>query len=323
MRPLRPISFAWLSLLLTGILLVSGCDNTLEPFAEKGAYSVQGYLNIYSTKQFIRVKPLTVPITKVDSNTLAATVTLENLTEGTSEVLSDSVVTYTDAQSTAITHNYWTDTPIPPRTKYRLTVDGPAGTVQSTTVTPTGTRPDVIPRKAGCRDEVTVVFKEMKSRRRHRARVEVKPPDVPWFPILQHDSPRRGYNFGLYNTDEGWLAMTFVPENLVWKAISDSRSNTEVPDLPPDKDPNCWDVNICSVLRTNMLKIWFLYLGPEWYGDIPKDSLTYDPLESYDVTGGLGFFGAVAHDWVPFFAKTSPRFFYTGGRRCAQPPPGS
>ncbi|MFB6099561.1 MAG: hypothetical protein ABEK84_10710, partial [Salinibacter sp.] len=104
---------------------------------------------------------------------------------------------------------------IHPRTKYRLSVKGPHGSVQSTAVTPTGRIPDVNPPKGGCREEITVVFREMNSLRRHQARVEVKPPDRKWVQYLQRDSPRRGYGFDTFTTEKGWVAMTFVPENLV------------------------------------------------------------------------------------------------------------
>lgn len=297
-------------------VMVGGCDNTIEPFSEKGAYAVHGYVNVTSDRQFVRVKPLSVPITKVDSASLDATVTLENRESGTTVTLRDSTFAFEDANARVYTHSYWTDLPITPSTKYRLSVEGPHGSVQATAVTPTGTRPKVTPPKGGCREEITVVLREMGSRRQHyQSRVGVKPPDTAWVYYRQHDSPLIGYDFGLFKTEEGWLAFTFIPENLVR-----GLPNLDLPELPPDKDPRCWEVNVCAGLKTTLMQIWYFYLGPDWYGDIPEDSLTYDPLESYDVTGGLGFFGGVIQDWVPFRVTQVPKFYFTGARGCQRPP---
>lgn len=305
----------WLPLLTVTAFLLVGCDNTLEPFAEKGAYSVYGYLGVNRTDQLVRVKPLPTPITQVGSRPLDATVTLENLDSDTSVTLQDSISVFQDANARIFTHNFWTDLPVTTRTKYRLTVDGPEGSVQATTVTPIDTEPEVIPQTGGCREEITVEFRDMGSRRRHRAWVGVKPPDTNRVYYYQYDSAVRGYDFGLYNTEEGWLALTFIPENLV-----EGLPNLDLPELPPDRDPRCWEVNYCAGLKTTQMQVWYEYLGPTWYGDIPEDSLTYDPLKSHDVANGLGFFGSLKRDWVPFNVTQVPKFYFTGARGCQRPP---
>ncbi|MFB6099562.1 MAG: hypothetical protein ABEK84_10715, partial [Salinibacter sp.] len=91
------------------LLVFGGCDNTIAPFSEKGTYTVRGYLGVNRTHQFVRVKPLTIPLTKTDSTPLDATVTLENVTGDTSVVLRDSIVAFEDAQTKIFTHNFWTD----------------------------------------------------------------------------------------------------------------------------------------------------------------------------------------------------------------------
>lgn len=87
----RIFRVAWLAL-ACAILLVRGCDNTIEPFSEKGTYSIYGVLWAESRdgqfaardRQFVRIKPLPVPVTKVDSSSLEARVGLENQTKGES-----------------------------------------------------------------------------------------------------------------------------------------------------------------------------------------------------------------------------------------------
>lgn len=304
-----------MSVAMATLVIIGGCDATIEPFSEKSAYSIQGYVNVAPVRQFIRIKPLRVPLTEVWARPLEATVTLERVEDGNSTALRDSVISFRDANTKVHTHNYWTDFQIDPRTKYRLMVDGPYGTTHATAITPTGTRPKVTPSVGGCRKEVTVVFRDMPSPRRHQARVAIKPPDTTWVSYRQHDSDFRGYPFDLFKTNEGWLAMTFVPENLV-KGLP----NLDLPEIPPRLIPRCWTPNPCAGLKLTTLQVWFLYLGPKWYGDISTDSLTYDPLESRKVANGLGFFGAVVRDWVPFRVTQTPKFYFTRAEGCERLP---
>lgn len=315
-RFLHPI---WLSLLLTAFLVLGGCDNTIEPFSEKGAYSIYGFLSLSRTQQFVRVKPLAVPITKIDSHSVDATVTLENLAAGTSEVLRDSIIAYKDAESTILTHNFWTDAPITPETKYRVSVEGPQGkSVQATTTTPTNTDAGVSPQKGGCRNAFTIVFKEVSDLRNVRTWVEIKLEEHPqkeaWVSLRQRNMFTRG---------PGDVAMTFTPLSLLISLDERIEEfSLQRPELPDSLNPFCWRSNFCAMLDSDQIRIRYLYLGPDWYGSVPEDSLTYDPLTSNDVQNGLGFFGSVRRDRDSTTVDTT-RFIWTGGRRCNQPPPDS
>lgn len=304
-----------LSVLVTALLVGGGCDNTIEPFAEKGSYSVHGFLSLSRSQQFVRVKPLEIPIAKIDSNPINATVTLQNVTKGTSEILQDSLIAYKDAESTILTHNFWTETPVHPNTKYRVSVEGSRGeTVQATTVTPTDTNADVTPQLAGCRDEITVEFKEVTDLRNVRAWVEIKLEEhvqkEPWVSLRRRNK---------FRTEDGNVAITFRPGSLIWYLNEIEAVNAVIPELPDSLNPFCWRGSVCAMLDSDTVRVRYLYLGPEWYGNVPEDSLTYDPLDAYDVENGLGFFGSVRRDRESSRVDTSS-FIWTGGRDCGEPP---
>lgn len=272
-------------LVLALLVAVSGCDNTIEPFSERGTYSMYGYLVPSQDQQFIRVKPLTIPVTKVDSHSVDATVTLENITEGTSEVLRDSIITYEDAESSVVTHNFVTKTPITLETKYRVVLEGPSGThVRASTVTPTAKKAEPTPNAGNCLSTFTVLFKGVTDQRRIRATLEVKyeahEQKDPWIEFPRDD---------IYTTTEGNVIVEFTPSEFL---------EGEVPQgsLPPNYNPFCWYAPRCLRLDSNEIRINYAYLGPKWYGDIPPDSLTYDPLRSHDVSNGLGFLGSLRRD---------------------------
>lgn len=141
---------AWGALLLLSVCL-GGCDTTLEPYSDRYSYSVYGFLSPSTRVQFIRVKPLDAPFTLNASRELDVEVTLENLTAGTRERLKDSVIVFQDATRHAVTHNFWTDTPITRNTRYRLILRGPDGTtVKSTTTTPPKLDLQPFPEQGDC-----------------------------------------------------------------------------------------------------------------------------------------------------------------------------
>lgn len=307
--------------ILLALLLCTGCDNTIEPYSEKGAYAIHGVLFPGRETQFIRAKPLTIPITKVDSSTMDATVTLENVTKGTTTVLHDSIIAYEDAQNAVVTHNFWTDLSVTPKTKYRITVEGPAGgPTRGTTVTPTSTDATITPRHGACDAEYTVVFEDVDDFRRIEASWEVQ---LEGMPALF----RRGKwaFFWLYNTyrnREGQITVTFQPQDTIQTLSQELTSIPSPPPIPDSLSEECWSPNPCAILNTNTIRVRYTYLGPEWYGNVPEDSLRYNPLQSHDVTKGLGFFGSARRDRVLATIDTSayvwdPTFF------CQREPPGS
>lgn len=301
------------------LVVVTGCDNTIEPFSERGAYSIYGVLSSSRSDQLIRVKPLDVPISKIDSNSLNATVTLENVTDGTSEILEDSVIAFSDAESTILTHNFVTESPILPETNYRLQIEGPDGrTVEAETVTPTDIDADIAPQQGACLEVFRAVFNRVKDVRNVRAAVEIKleefPQSDPWVTMLRHDV--------VQPAEDADVTMTFTPRSVIERLNEAVEENINDPPLPDSLSPFCWRSSLCGLLDSNEIRVRYRYLGPDWYGNVPKDSITYDPLASNDVTNGLGFFGSVRHD-VQTTTVDTASFIYTGGRLCSQPPPDS
>lgn len=258
------------------VLLLGGCDNTIDPFANEGQYSVYGYLSPLRNRQVVRVKPLTVPITKVDTGDVKATVTLENVTAGSTAVLNKDIKVFEDADTRVVTHNYWTDEPVIPGSEYRLSVIAPDGEVTSaTTVTPRGDRARISPQQGNCLTTFTVIFEDVTVRRIFDASLEAKV-DGTWltFPVGR-----------AFETDSGHAGLRVKPEDALEERLP--------PQSLDDRNPFCWFASRCDLLDSDTLRVKYTYLGPNWYGDIPEDSLTYDPLSSYDVTNGLGFFGSL------------------------------
>lgn len=307
--------------ILLGLLLWTGCDNTIEPYSEQGAYSIHGVLFPERETQFIRVKPLTTPISKVDSSTVDATVTLENVTKGTTTVLEDSIIAYEDAENAVVTHNFWTEFPITPKTKYRITVEGPAGgPTRGTTVTPTSTDATVTPRHGACDAEYTVLFEDVDDFRRIEASWEVLLEGMP--ALFRRGKWSFFWLHNTYRNRDGKIAVTFAPQDTLVSLYQNLTSIRPPPPLPDSLSKECWSPNPCAVLSSNELRVRYTYLGPEWYGNVPEDSLRYDPLQSHDVSGGLGFFGSARRDRVLATIDTSdfvwdPTFF------CQREPPGS
>lgn len=106
------------------------------------------------------------------------------------------------------------------------------------------------------------MFQDVTDRRRLRAWIELKLPDR-W--VLSH-------RFSLHRADDGDLALDFSPV----LAISDF--DVQLPTLPDSLSRRCWTANKCSVLDSDQVRVRYNYLGPDWYGDVPQDSLVYDPL---------------------------------------------
>lgn len=300
--------------------MATGCENSIEPFDEEGTYSIYGVLDVSGKTQLFRVKPLSVPITKVDSETVSATATLENVTEGTSEVLRDSVIVFEDGGTKIITHNFVTTTPIAPETRYRLTVEGDAGTARATTVTPTNTEAVLSPQHGECGDTYTAVFPDISDPRRIRAAWEVKWTDMPAL-FRRGDWASFSLSGQTFRRNTGEVVALFEPADTLSTLIKEVETISGPPSIPDSiVFEACYSMNTCAVLDSDEVRLRYTYLGPEWYGEIPADSLTYDPLESHDVSNGLGFFGSVVRNHVSTTVNTADLLCSPGGR-CPREPP--
>lgn len=136
--------------LFLGILLLVGCDASVQPFSssDKYRYSIYGALNPAQDTQWVRVEPLQEPTSEgVSDEPLDATVTLENVDTGQTWVLRDSL---TEVFRDELQHNFWTTAPIAPDTPYRVVVQNAEGeTTSASTTTPV--RPPSVEVKSALR----------------------------------------------------------------------------------------------------------------------------------------------------------------------------
>ena len=265
-----------LTALLCTFLLVS-CETSFEPFADEGAYSIYGYLSSSRDRQFIRVKPLNEPLGSSERQPLDVTVTLENLTAGTSATLTDSIVIFEDQGTEVVTHNFWTDMPIEPASRYRVTVDGPAGTTRATTTTPDDANTVVRPDSAGCVDTFTISF------------------------LAADDFPQYGtvsfrYDGALQNVrvlEDRPPATTSPPE---FRFQPESILRERIP-FPEQSGFPCLYASRCLQLDDNKIDFSYLYTSSDWLDDPPELGQEFNPsLNQPDIENGVGFFGAIRRD---------------------------
>lgn len=264
---------SWFFVALIGIgTLLSGCDNTLDPFAEDtGLYSIYGYLS-FSGSNFIRVKDLNTPPTSDSTRSLDATVRLENLETGTTETLIDSVVVFDGVY----THNFRMKQPVVRGATYRLTVERADGRrTRATATMPRGTL-DVEPSPSDtvdCSGEVLLHLRN--ARKLSTVTLSVA---VSW-----EDS--------IHWADQGTVdqATGFVPWRIVQQALPNHVLNTI-----DDREA------YCTLLDEHEFRIAYTHYGPDW----PADSVLTDPTASR-IENGLGVFGGFRRDTLSRFVYIS------------------
>lgn len=270
-----------LASILAATLSVSGCENTIDPFSEEATYSVYGALDADDQRQFIRVKPLHAPLSGARTfRSLDADVTLHNVTDGTSERLADSVVVFGEDNQEVATHNYWTDTPITPSTKYRLVIEDPDGTtVEATTTTPPVKKPNASPERGHCQTRFYVDFPGIKRAERIiSVTIRFETVDSPLEFVIHED---------IYNADHGRPDNAFI----VFDAAHFLSDEYRFPEQDRHTD-HC--ETICQNLTSGLITVRYTYAGNDWEGTLPE-RLT-DPIESPTVINGSGYFGAVARN---------------------------
>lgn len=143
------------------LLISSGCDNSLNALdEEEGLYSIYGYLNLYEDNNYIRIKDINQTL-KDSDGILDAKVTFENLDNGTTEVLQDTVVDFDGVK----THNFRTTIDINPDTEYRVTAKRSDGrTTSAIAKTPFIAETNVNPMGANCITAVNIDFEPVRSK---------------------------------------------------------------------------------------------------------------------------------------------------------------
>lgn len=106
-------------------LLYGGCEPSFDPIQENDRYySIFGYLNASADTQYVRIEKLRDSLATGTLTNLDAEVTLTNMSTGQTVTMQDSLFEYVQGWA----HNFYTTMAINPNGKYKLVVDGPAGT---------------------------------------------------------------------------------------------------------------------------------------------------------------------------------------------------
>lgn len=264
----RPI-YRYLALVLCAGALLFGCDAALDPFAgTAGLYYIYGVFEVTEEEHYVRVQNLNRPPQPEDSAPLNATVTLENLTSGTSTGLVDSTITFDET----VTHNFQVDTPIQPGATYRLTVERSDGRrTQATATMPDTTEISLDPAPGStvpCDRDILLRFRDLPDGTHIRRSVGVRW-DGSWRWIQDRLGPANDFIQG-----------GLMPWLIVEKAL---------PTVPLQTINN--PKKYCRLLDEKQIRVAYTQFGPDW----PPDSVRADPTQS-NVENGLGIFGGVRRD---------------------------
>lgn len=303
-------------LTLVSVVLLLGCENTVEPFArEAGPYSVYGALALHQDRHFIRVKPFQTPLTDLPQGPLPATVTLTNQSSGRTVALRDSVMTLGDLP----THNFHTRIDLKPETTYRLRVEGPDGAAtEAVTLTPgdrdatfdtvgTASYPTGPPPYSPTNEHAGGNGTRYRGASPDTVDLDSPPHCLTRFAInLQDHAALFDVSVGFrYKGNEYWIpqksqieqldtghrGFKFVPQHIL--------SHVEEDDLD-DRFTCQYYEGRCPNLSSGTFRVAYTYLGPEWYGNRPSDELRnpVDWLQSTQIQDGTGFFGSYYRDTV-------------------------
>lgn len=254
---------------LVGLTLLLGCETSLEPIdKEAGLFSIYGYLNLTKEPHHLRIRNLKDPIFDDSAGGVDATVRLEHLETGATEVLNDSLVLFQGVQ----THNFRSEMDIQPTDKYRIVVEREDGeSTQATATMPPVTEVDDRPSgSAICTEHFEFRFPNVPDPRFVQIKAGIRWPDRwRWVPI---DKPTVG--------DDGTLTVAFSLTTIIRRIIPE---RTLISIGPPKE--------YCELLSKKAMRLAYTHFGPDW----PPDSLLADPVAS-QVENGLGVFGGLHRD---------------------------
>lgn len=311
MLPLRSCRFTLLFGVVGGLLLLSGCDNTIEPFSGGSTFSIYGYLNLSEPRQFVRVKDMNQPLVGDSTRTIDATVRLENLDTGASYPMQDSAVAFDGVY----THNFWVNLDVVPNTAYRVTVTRSDGTTtRSTTRTPRAIAPVPTPASGNCLTSFRVPLPDIRDTQR------IRQVAVGFLPEQESSGPGGAPGPG-GDRNPG----DTTPQVRIWVAAEDSESiqvvgfgggedvqlrftpepvlGTEI--ASQNTPPFSVYTPRCLKLGDDRIRVAYLLLGPDWFYRVPQGDVSFDPSTSNFVENGIGFLGALRRDTVSITVDTS------------------
>lgn len=251
-----------ISLYIILLLWISlGCDNTIDPLNEnKGTYSIYGYLNISEDVNYIRVKDLNSSLFSDSADRIDAKVTLQNLEDGTSQILQDTVVEFDGVK----THNFRTTMDLQYDTKYRVSVERSDGaTVTATTTTPYRAETNARPNSIECDRPLEVSLNPV--RELFALNIEIG---------FRYDAKMYWYEAdNLFQINGNRVSAVFTPQSIL-NAVFEPFSV------------------VCEDLSEKEFRVRYTHYGPNIYKDASSDSL--------NIPGGTGRFGAFYKDSFTF-----------------------
>lgn len=267
------------------ILLFSGCGskeiNPLED--ERGIFSFYGALDLDSQSNLIRVRDLRIPLLSEQTIGDGTVVTFEDIENGVSTVLQDSVI-YINGHTI---HNFVLNQPLRPRQPYRITAvreDGALSESIATTpgITIAGAVPD---ENVRCRQQITFQFDNVLPSEQIRVDAGFEyDGEMYWFEITRYCD----FN---YDEIDNRVTLEKSPFNLLGLVFPPRNINM----------PQCQNINPrigCDELSSDVAYLRFYHLGPEWQRIFPI--IQVNPDNVMDVDNGLGFFGAYRSDTITY-----------------------
>lgn len=274
------------------LFLFVGCDTSIDP-VRKDTYSVYGYISPSADRQFIRVKPLEEPLRADANRTLDVTVTLQNVNTGTTHPLRDSVIVFVDEGDSLVTHNFWTDADIQPKTTYRLAVERNNDVVTTAeTTTPTDATATASPQEGNCLTRFEVRFNEA-------ARAPILIRGEFEYNGKRHRVPINATVNVPGGTDP---FLEFVPEYDLLSTRIPGKEIIVVPFAPDLLPPRCLE------LDSDTLEVDYVYASANWqeFDVNASDPVSFiEYVENNQINNGQGFFGALSRGKVTVRVDTS------------------
>lgn len=256
---------------------ISSCDNSIEPIDLEtgGIYSIYGFLDLNEETHYIRVRELKAPFTKEATESIDATVSLQNLNRGSTATLESRVRDHEGV----ILHDFVYNNEIMPKDTYKLTVKRSDGYAVNISITaPTKPEPRVAPINQNC--YVPIEF-EMEPLFDSTVVLQVG--------LLTYDerirefviiwTPRKVFNVGADQTP-GRMTYSFIPQEQLSNILHF---------LP---DPRCDRYVIDGNIYIN-----YIHYGPGFYEQVTAETLSVIDTQR---------FGAVYFDTLAIPIDTTP-----------------
>lgn len=346
--PEHSITRRRLTLLVLFFVAASGaalhsCDNTINPIDEdvdSGQMSIYGVITEGDNPVYIRVRDMTAPLTGEATRSLDVDVYLDDLDEGTSYELADSVVAFDGVY----THNYRVDQLRKHGHTYRIRAerqDG-EGTVKAETQVPGYSEPYSYTPVDRCDVPIQIHFQHLESRTMIDelwigADTTTSTSDTTGNPELRTETN------GSPETDASTIDFAEALDDTVgtpvigpdttggpefFRVRSDRLRQSEDGDSyyisfsPRNIISEAFQENFsCTELGSDHIYVAYRRLSSEWQ---QIDIRPIDPLEARHVEGGLGFLGAFYEQEfeIPIDTSELPECTIPGARadRCECPP---